>query len=144
MARNGHPEGSGKEEGEVSYDPRKIRPRDGWVIVLADARKLELASGILLSPNESGVEKVTEGAGEVIRVGRGIKCETAGLEPGQRVVYRGYLKYANPIENDEVWPDGRKKTYFIMSMLDILAITPEGMEVGVFSGRPQVPELKQS
>lgn len=128
----------------TSYEPHSVRPRDGWIVVLAEPRKEQLSSGILLAPNETGVEKVTEGAGKVIRVGPGEKCKIAGLEEGQRIVYRGYLKHANPIPSEEKWPDGQEKRYFIMSMLDVMAIIPEGLEVGVFSGRPQVPEVKSA
>lgn len=127
-------------------DPLKVRPRDGWVVVLADPRKTETDSGILLSPNESGIEKVTEGSGTLIRLGTGEenRNEKLGLKKNDRIVYRGFLKHANPIplDTDEKWPNGQKKTYFIMSSDDILGVMPEGVEVGVFSGRPQVPEKK--
>lgn len=122
------------------YDPRNIRPRDGWVVVLADPRQEKLSSGIYLPTSETGAERVTEGAGEIIRVGPGAKNKTFGLEKGQRVLYRGFLKHANPIETDEQWPDGQKKVYFIMSSLDLLGILKPGIDVGVYSGRPQVPE----
>lgn len=121
------------------YDPTKIRPRQGWLVVLADQRKKTLASGLILAPNETGVEKVTEGAGTIIRVGGGEKNQLLGLEAGQRIVYRGFLKHANPIETDEKWPDGDAKVYFIMSTDDVIGVMAPGVEVGVFSGRPQVP-----
>jgi co-chaperonin GroES (HSP10) len=123
-------------------DPRKLRPRDGWVVVLADARKQVLASGIVLPNHEVGAEKMCEGAGELIRCGVGPKNSKMGLENGQRVAFRGFLKYANPIPHEEKWEDGQDKQYFVMSSEDLLAIIPPGMEVGIFSGRPQVPEKK--
>lgn len=122
-------------------DPFKVRPRDGWAVVLADARKDK--KGLIFLPDaETGAEKVTEGAGIIVRLGVGEKNHRIGLEVGQRVVYRGFLKYANPIETEEKWENGEHKVYFIMSSEDILAILPPGVEVGVFSGRPQVPERK--
>jgi co-chaperonin GroES (HSP10) len=124
-----------------TFDPTKVRPRDGWVVVLADQRRTKLDSGLLL-PIETGVEKVTEGAGLLIRVGQGRKNHTLGLEAGQRVVYRGYLKYANPIPTEETWSDGEAKQYFVMSVDDLIGVMAPGVEVGVFSGRPQVPERK--
>jgi co-chaperonin GroES (HSP10) len=123
-------------------DPTKVRPRDGWAIVLADARKDKTAGGIYLPGNETGAEKVTEGAGLIVRLGPGKKNHDLGLEAGQRVVYRGFLKYANPIETEEKWENGENKVYFIMSSDDVLAIIQPGVEVGVYSGRPQVPEKK--
>lgn len=126
----------------MELDPLKVRPRDGWVVVLAEPRKKEMKSGVILSPNESGAELVCEGAGRVVRAGPGKKNVKLCLTEGDRVLYRGYLRHANPIETDEKWPDGQKKTYFIMSSDDVFALLPEGVEVGVYSGRPQVPEKK--
>lgn len=129
----------------MSFNPRSVRPRRNWVLVLDDQRKEVLSSGIALPTFEVGVEKVTQGCGEIIRVGQGEKTSALGLEPGQRIVFRSHLKYANPIETDEVWGDGKtKKRYFLMACEDVIAIIPPGMEVGVFSGRPQVPEKKES
>lgn len=119
-------------------DPTKIRPRDGWAVVLADARQ-EKKGMIYLPSAETGVEKVTEGAGLLIRLGPGEKNHRLGLEAGQRILYRGFLKHANPIETDEKWPNGESKVYFIMSSDDIMGIIAPGVEVGVFSGRPEVP-----
>lgn len=124
------------------YDPLKVRPRDGWVIVLSDARKKELESGLLLAPNETGAEKVCEGAGVVVRVGGGDKNKTLGLEPGLRVMYRSYLRWANPIVTEQKWPDGQVKQYFIINSDDIMGAVPDGVQVGVYSGRPQVPVKK--
>lgn len=124
----------------TTYDPRKIRPKDGWVVVLADERKEKSAGGIILTDELTAVERVEEGAALLIRVGPGEKNHRLGLEAGLRVVYRGFLKYAHPIENDEKWPSGKGKHYFIMNSDDILGILAPGVEVGVFSGRPEVPE----
>jgi len=123
-------------------DARKVRPRDGWLVVLSEPRQVKLASGIFLPNHETGAEKMREGAGTIVRTGPGEKNTRLGLEVGQRVLYRGFLKWANPIETDEKWPDGQPLQYFIMSNEDILAVIPEGVEVGVFSGRPQAPERK--
>ena len=123
-------------------DPRKVRPRDGWLIVLAEPRKMKLASGIHLPNHETGAEKMCEGAGEVIRLGPGEKNRRLGLEEGMRVVFRGFLKWANPLETEEKWEDGQGKQYFVMSHEDLLAIIPPDVEVGIYSGRPQAPERK--
>ena len=122
----------------MSFNPASIRPRRDWVLVLDDLRKSVLESGIVIAV-ETGLEKVREGTGTLVRVGIGDKTKALGIEPGQRVVYRSYLKYANPVETDEKWPDGTAKRYFLMSCEDLFAVIPPGMEVGVFSGRPQVP-----
>lgn len=127
----------------MELDPLKVRPRDGWVVVLAEPRKKEMESGIILAPNETGAEIVSEGAGKVVRVGPGEKNEKLGITKDARVLYRGFLKHANPIEVDEKWPDGQNKKYFIMSSDDVLGFIPDGVQIGVYSGRPQVPEKKK-
>lgn len=95
-----------------------------------------MVGGIYL-PIETGVEKVTEGAGIIVRVGVGELNKTLDLSPGQRVVIRSYLKYANTIPNEEMWPSGAKKEYFLMSSKDIMALVPQDIAIGVF-GRPAV------
>lgn len=120
----------------------KIRPRRDWLVVLADPRKETLASGLILPGHETGVEKVTEGSGHVVSVGPGEKNQALGLEPGQKVMFRSFIKYAHQIPNDEKWDSGQNKEYFFIASEDILAVIPDGMEVGVFSGRPMVPEKK--
>jgi co-chaperonin GroES (HSP10) len=122
----------------MAYDPLKIRPVRNFCLVLADPRKEVLESGIILAV-ETGVEKVTEGTGRILRVGTGEKIPQIGLENGQRVVFRSYLKYANPVTCRLQWPDGRTKEHFLIACDDIIAIIPEDMQVGVFSGHPQNP-----
>lgn len=113
-------------------DPHKIRPKRDWVVVKDDPRPNKTAGGIFLPGMETGVEKVKEGTGEVISVGPGEKNQALGLEPGQKICYRGFLKHANRIETEN-------DHYFFMASDDILGIVPEGVNVGVFSGRPMVP-----
>lgn len=121
-------------------DVAKIRPREGWVLVLDDQRKRETSGGIILPSSETGAEKVSEGSGLLIAIGNGEKNAKLGIEKGVRILYRGFLKHAHRIENDEKWEDGEPKHYFLMNSDDILAMMAPGVEVGVFSGRPQVPE----
>lgn len=118
-------------------DPRKIRPKRDWVIVKDDKRPEQTAGGIYLPGNETGVEKVKEGSGTIISVGLGDKNQALGLEPGQKVCFRGFLKHANRIETED-----SNDHYFFMASDDILGIVPEGVSVGVFSGRPMVPDRR--
>lgn len=122
-----------------TYTPGQVRPMRNWVSVLVEPRIEKLASGVLLSPNESGIEKISTGSGWIVRVGVGVKNEALALKAGDRVVYRGYLKHANPFPTEETWDDGRPKEYFLMSVDDLIAVVPEGLNVSVVAGRPQVP-----
>lgn len=123
-------------------EPNKVRAKRDWISVLDDQRKTKTFGGIFLPGHETGIEKVTEGTGTVVRVGNGDKNKTLGLKTGDRIVYRGFLKHANRIETEEKWDDGTSKHYFLMSTDDVLAIISEGIEVGVFSGRPATGEVK--
>lgn len=119
-------------------DPQKFRPLGNNVLVLDDKRK-EVTSGGIIVPVETGAEKVTEGSGTVIRISNNEKLKSLGLEPGARVVYRSYLKYAHPLDAQEFWEDGSEKKYFLMSAMDLMAVMQPGVVVGVLSGRPMVP-----
>lgn len=128
-------------EGKSTYSPVNVRPRDGWVVVLAEKREKKLQSGIYLPNHETGVEKVCEGAGVLVRIGGGEKNKLLDVKVGQRVLYRGFLRWANPIETEEKWDDGENKQYFIMNVDDVFAIIEGNTQVGIFSGRPMVPEM---
>jgi co-chaperonin GroES (HSP10) len=122
-------------------NPRNVRPKKEWVSVLCDQRKEVLASGIILA-TETGAEKVTERAGTIVRIGNGEKAPKIGLKEGDRIVFRGYLKHANPIPHDEKWADGTEKEYFLMDIADVFAVIEGPVEVGVYSGRPMNPVMR--
>jgi len=118
-------------------DITKLKPRRDWTLVLADPRRVATQGGIFLPGHETGVEKVTEGAGLIIAVGPGEKNAGLKIEKGDRILYRAFLKHANRMETDEVWENGEAKCYFLMNSDDILGVMAPGVDVGVFSGRPE-------
>lgn len=118
----------------ASYDPKTVKPRRDWVLVLMEERRDFLADvGLYIAPQETGAEKVTEGTGIIVRVGDGDKNKLLGLDPGMRICMRSYFKHANVVPTDEEWPSGKPKEYFLMATDDIMAIAPHGTDVGVFS-----------
>ena len=119
-------------------DISKVRPRRDWLLVLADQRRDKTASGLLLPGHETGVEKVTEGAGLVLSVGPGEKNRGLGLEKGVRIIFRSFIKHANRLPVEESWDTGEQKIYFLMSSDDAIGVMAPGVDVGVFSGRPEV------
>ncbi len=125
------------------YEPKDVLPRRDWLTVLDAQRRGETGGGIILPGAETGLEKVTEGTGTIIRFGPSeLKVGALGLKPGMRIIYRGYIKHANRIPTRETWPDGSEKHYFLMDIEDIFAEADESVDVGVFSGRPQNRDVK--
>lgn len=105
-----------------------VRPVLNLCLIRIDDREETIAGGLLILPNfETVHEKLSQGTGTLMRLGPGKKIEKLGIQVGQKVAYRGYLKHANPIEDD-----GDDK-YIMISVDDVIGIVPEGMNVGVFS-----------
>ncbi len=125
-----------------SYTPKQVRPLRDMVLLLAEQRKNVLASGLFLPAKETGIEKVTELAGSVVRVGDSDFIKNMRLEAGQRVLFRGFLKHAIPLETDEVWEDGSPKAYFFIDAKDIMGVVSDDAHIGVFSGRPSNPHIE--
>lgn len=105
------------------------RPINKWVIVKADPRVKKTKGGIILTEELTGVERVMEGTGRVLKLG-GEVCKTLGygLEPGHRICYRGFLKDAFKEFDEE---DGC--TIFLLRAEDVLAIISDDVEMGAFS-----------
>lgn len=132
-----------------THDPYVIRPKRGWVIIRHDKRKTRLSSGLILE-EETNAEKLHEGSGVIIRLGRGPRIEASGLKEGDRVMYRTYLRHAVPIEADLYWPvsgnseqrlqeEPQKMKFFFMSIDDITAVIDSDVEVGAISERKATP-----
>lgn len=76
-------------------DPAKVRPIGPWVLLKVDQPPEKSAGGIFL-PKGNLPERLGHATATVLRVGSGqwkkgkrIPC---GLDPGDRVMLRGYLK----------------------------------------------------
>ena len=74
---------------------KEWRPHAKWVFVKADERVKKTKGGIILTDELTGVEKVMEGSGRLLKVGSEVR-DTIGypVEPGMRIMYRGFLKDA--------------------------------------------------
>ena len=112
-----------------TYDPKKIRPtKEDWLVVREEKRITKLESGILLTSDETGVEKVTETTGRVVSVSSGPKLEAEGIKPGDRVVYRRYLKHPNRIPTNDP-----EEYCFFISLDDIMLVVGNDVDIGCFS-----------
>jgi co-chaperonin GroES (HSP10) len=110
----------------AALDPTKVRPKRDWCLVCCDKRQ-EMIGGIHLPVREVGAEIVMEKAGTVTAVGPGDKAPQLGIVPGARIIFRGFIKHAQPLETDT------GLDYFLMAVDDIIGITEGDVSVGAFS-----------
>lgn len=114
---------------------RQFRPRKNWVVVCGDPRVKKTKGGIILTEAITGVERVMEGSGTLLKVGPEVeeKLGTA-LKSGERIVYRGFLKDAT---FQEFEPDtelhGEPCPVFLLKSDDIIGVLEPGVQVGFFS-----------
>jgi co-chaperonin GroES (HSP10) len=118
----------------VKYVLESIIPKRDWALVVCDPRP-ETVGGLFLPQEELGVEKVMERSGKVLRLGPGDKWEKLDLKEGDRIIFRGFIKHASPIESE----DGREA--FLMDLDDIIAVADEDVTVGAFS-RPAMSAVE--
>ena len=86
--------------------------------------------GIHLPDQQVKAERVMEGTGRVLKIGDRVNTDaTYALEPGMRVVFRGFLKDASGTVFDRI--DDRE--VFMLSAEDVLAVVEEGVVLGAFS-----------
>lgn len=119
------PEGSGVLTDDIDW--RTFQPLHKWVLVKADPRVKKTAGGIFLTDELTGIEKVMEGTGRVLKVG----VEAAkDIELGARICYRGFLKEAfhMAFKRDE---DGCQ--IFMLRIEDVMAELDDDVEMGAFS-----------
>lgn len=108
---------------------KDVRPIRNLCLIQADDREETIAGGLLYLPvSETTPEKLSQGTGVLVRLGPGEKVKKLGIQVGERVAYRGYLKHANPIESDD-----ETKKFLMLSVDDIIGVIPAGLSVGVFS-----------
>lgn len=111
----------------MSTDPSKVRARGGWVLVKPDAPK-EM-SGSLYLPQGNLMERLGHNTAEVVSVGKGYydpgdkktKLHKIGVEPGERVVFRGHLQEANKL--------GEKRDHCFIHAKDLIGVIPKGVEL---------------
>jgi co-chaperonin GroES (HSP10) len=118
----------------MSIDLKKFSPRGKWIVVKADPRVKKTKGGIELPDMQLQAERVMEGTGHILKVGRdreGILNCTGGvmLEVGMRIFYRGFLKDAFA----EFTVDADGQPIFLLRAEDIMGIVDEDIVMGAFS-----------
>jgi co-chaperonin GroES (HSP10) len=104
------------------------RPYAKWLFVREDKRRDVSKGGIVLPPSETNAEKVDEGTGVILKIGpEASKAAGVGLEPGQRICFRGFLADAF----HEFEEDGGR--VFMIRAEDVMAIIDKDVTMGVYS-----------
>lgn len=108
---------------------KTFRPLHKWLVVRADPRSRVTRGGIELPEQLTKAEIVTENTGTILKMGGEVR-DAAGvpIEPGDRIVFRGFLKDA--FHDFEVDGD---ETVFLLRIEDVLAIIDKNLRMGVFS-----------
>ena len=120
------------ENQKRGIDPKSIRPRRDWAVVLQDRRKSVLSSGLII-PEETNHEKLHEGSGTIIRLNAGPVATAGELKEGDRVMYRTYLRHARKLPTEQKWEDGEPMEFFLVSVDDFTAVLEPGVEIGLLS-----------
>ena len=114
-------------------DPRQVKPLGLYALVQVEKRQDMTESGLFLPREETGIEKIMEGAGRIIAVGPGHVTDKGFLmEPcvavGDRVSFRRFLTEAIPLMDI----DGQE--YCIMHCDDFMATMDDDVVVGPLTG----------
>lgn len=109
---------------------QQFRPFGKWLVVKADPRVKKTKGGILLTESITGVERVMEGTGQVLKIGPDVnKTIGYGMEIGMRICYRGFLKdaFAEFLREEDNCP------IFLLRAEDIMAVIDDSVQMGAFS-----------
>jgi co-chaperonin GroES (HSP10) len=112
-------------------DPRHVHPLGLYAVVRVEERQEKTSEGLYLPREETGIEKIMEGAGRIIAVGPGYTTgkgylKKPSVKVGDRVAFRRFLTDAVPFMKI----DGVE--YCLMHCDDFMAILDDGVKVGPF------------
>jgi co-chaperonin GroES (HSP10) len=80
-----------KEYARSAIHWHEVRPLGSWLVVKADPRVKKTPGGIFLTEALTGIERVMEGTGTIMRAGPDVE----EVAVGDRIVFRGFLKDAS-------------------------------------------------
>ena len=102
-----------------------------------DPRKTTHSSGLYF-PERLNHEKLHEGSGKIVRTNRADwkKLSTMRLEEGDRVAFRGYLKFPNRLEPTRYfsrYTDGVEMEWSFIAIDDLIMWLDPDVELGLLS-----------
>lgn len=108
----------------MTIDPSKVRVVGNWLFCRAMKAQTTRKSGLVL-PKDMDKDVVSEGVAEIVAVGPGEFREDLGdyvdhgLRPGDRILYRGFLRYAQQF--GDLFGGEKGSSYFLLNAKDALA-----------------------
>jgi hypothetical protein len=102
-------------------------PMPGWALCRTLPHRETLASGLVL-PKDIDKDVTSEGVAEVLRV-TAPHVGPAGVGVGDKIVYRGFLRFANPV--GAILGSHRDCEYFLLNLRDALAVVEGPGTIGL-------------
>ena len=102
-------------------------PMPGWALCKAVPHDLQRSSGLIL-PTEIDKNVTSEGVAEIVSV-TPPHVGPAGVSVGDKVIYRGFLRFANQVGN--IHGSHRDCEFFLINLKDVLAIVEGPGTIGI-------------
>jgi co-chaperonin GroES (HSP10) len=102
-------------------------PLPGWVLCRTLEHKTTTSSGLFL-PKDVDKDVKSEGAAMIVAV-TPPHVGPAGVEVGDKILYRGFLRFANQVGH--LLGSDRDCEYFFLSAKDILAVVEGSGSIGL-------------
>lgn len=119
----------------MTHDINVAKPLGNWIVCAP--LKPKQKQGSLVIPKDLEDKTVSEGVAEVVRVGPGIwlgdleEYLDHGLRPGDKIIYRGFLRFAYQV--GDLFGGANIRDYFLLDAKDALAkIEGTGGSIGLY------------
>jgi len=108
----------------MSSRPENLTPLGSWLLCKGLKPKERTKSGLWV-PTDWDKNVRSEGVAEVVRVGPGKVLDDGtivphGIQPGDRIIYRGFLRYA--WQFGDLLESEKSSDFFMIDAFDVLAI----------------------
>lgn len=117
------------------FDADKTRPMEDWVLCRALDPQNSFGTSKLIMPKDMDKDVVSEGVAQVLAVGPGSlskrgKRNTMLVGVGDRVLYRGFLRFAHQV--GETFGEDKASKVFFLKVADILAVVEGEGSLGYY------------
>tara|TARA_Y100000296_G_C4959404_1_gene150199 strand:- start:18 stop:350 length:333 start_codon:yes stop_codon:yes gene_type:complete len=103
----------------------------GWVVCRGLKAEFTSGSGLIIA-KDPDKEVMTEGVAEVLDYApkRGMERAPKALQPGEIILYRGFLRYANQV--GDVYGADKGCDFFLLNIDDVLAVVEGPATLGAY------------